>query len=128
MAIKYRKFGKAFTNEVNGSNYCEISISHRKGGINAWNGQNEIGGIEVCINPVKRKEERGMIVTSYTMFENGAFRVLVAAMERFSQKKFDSIVEQVTAKLDEIVKFVEDGNREDAVRYIRSNIGLNKAA
>lgn len=126
MADKYQKIGKPFSKEINGNNYCEVSVSHRKAGYNCFNGKYEEAGVEVCVNPVKQQVSGGIVYTSFMVFQNDGFRVLVEPMKRFSQKKFDTIVEQTKSILDDITRLVEEGQTAVAAQFIMQNVGLTK--
>ena len=105
--------------EVNGNNVVEIAISYRKAGRNMWNGNTERGGIEVCVNPMKRSvDERGIVSTSYMLFANNGFRVLVEELSRFSQKKLDRAVSIIEPIKGQIAEFMEREDKQGAANLI----------
>lgn len=126
MANKYATFGKEFTKNLGEYNYCEVSVKHRKAGFNYFNGNYEEAGVEVCVTPVTRKVENGIVSTSFMVFQSPGFRVLVDPMTRFNQKKFDAIVEQTKAILDKVTHFMEEGLTAVAAQFIMQNVGSAK--
>ena len=105
--------------EVNGNNVVEISVSYRKAGRNMFNGNLERGGIEVCVNPMKRSvDERGIVSTSFLLFANNGFRVLVEELSRFNQKKLDKANEVLEPIKGQIAEFMENEDTQGAANLI----------